>query len=160
MLTLSPLSFAAEKAAQAPVSSSPLSTSTMIFQVLIALGIVTAAILALAWMAKRLGNTHLLQQRDLKVLSTMSLGTREKIVLIEVEKQKILLGVTPTNISSLHVFDSSQSGEVEISSKDANVETSPEKWDFTRYFKKVIRDGQPHGQSHEQREDSSEGSRE
>lgn len=129
---------------------SPVSTSNMIMQVLIALAIVTAAILALAWVVKRLGNTHLLQQRDLKILSTMPLGTREKVILIEVENQKILLGVTPSNISSLHVFSASEetsepkSGDSKAEKKDGTIEANSasanEKWDFTRYFKKVVGD--------------------
>lgn len=142
------------KVAEVLEAVSPVSTSNMIMQVLIALAIVTAAILALAWVVKRLGNTHLLQQRDLKVLSTMPLGTREKVILIEVENQKILLGVTPSNISTLHVFSTTEEtseskngdskAEKKAEKKDNKRETinpSPnEKWDFTRYFKKVVGD--------------------
>ncbi len=147
--------FSADDGAEVLAAASPVSTSNMIFQVLIALAIVTAAILALAWVVKRLGNTHLLQHRDLKILSTMPLGTREKVILIEVENQKILLGVTPSNISSLHVFNTSEensgseSGENKTDNKFDRVEPNSasenEKWDFTRYFKKVVGDNKGGG---------------
>ncbi len=141
------ISISAEKA-----SSSPIDTSTMALQVVLALGIVTASIFALAWVAKRLGNTHLLHNQKMKLVSSMALGSREKMVLVEVEGQKLLLGVTPNNIASLHVFPADCSvnnhteGDkpVEISEHGiADIPTAaviPEKWDFSRYFKKMISD--------------------
>ncbi len=155
IFSLSVKVYSAEEGAEALVAASPVSTSNMIIQVLIALAIVTAAIFALAWVVKRLGNTHLLQQRNLKVLSTMPLGTREKVILIEVENQKILLGVTPSNISSLHVFSASEESsstdteEDKTESQTNGIQTNNtqlnEKWDFTRYFKKVVGDAQRRG---------------
>lgn len=130
--------------AEGAIATSPMSTSSMALQVLLALGIVMAAIFALGWIVKRLGNTHLLQQRNMKLLSTMPLGTREKVVLMEVENKKILLGVTPNQISSLHVFDGDDGladpGNSETQA-ELNASTTEEKWDFTRYFKKIIREG-------------------
>ncbi len=134
-------------------SSSPIDTSTMAIQVVLALGIVTASIFALAWVAKRLGNTHLLHNQKMKLISSMALGTREKMVLVEVDGQKLLLGVTPSNIASLHVFPSDaspfgntdnekQAGNSDDGDTDNSVATViPEKWDFARYFKKIISDG-------------------
>lgn len=122
------------------------STSSHIVDVLLALAVVTVAIIALAWVVKRLGNTSFLQQPGMKVISSLPMGTREKVVLIEVNHQKLLLGVTPHNISSLHVFDKS-----DVVSIDALVDTpsdsaepvapSTEKWDFSRHFKKIIGEG-------------------
>ncbi len=131
-------------ASAAEPSHSPVSTTSMAIQVILALGIVMAAIFALGWLVKRLGNTHLLQQKNMKMISTMPLGTREKVVLMEVENKKILLGVTPHQISSLHVFDLDEELP-QISSSETGFEekndTEEEKWDFTRYFKKIIREG-------------------
>ncbi len=133
-------------------SNSPIDTSTMAIQVVLALGIVTASIFALAWVAKRLGNTHLLHNQKMKLVSSMALGTREKMVLVEVDGQKLLLGVTPSSIASLHVFpaDPDQNARMESGNQihreagvftDVGAVATPEKWDFARYFKKIIREG-------------------
>lgn len=39
-----------------------------------------------------------------KVLGCMSLGIKEKLVLIEVGDKQILIGMTPQNMQTLHVF--------------------------------------------------------
>ena len=41
----------------------------------------------------------------MKVLATLPLGTRERIVLIDAGGQQLLLGITPTQINTLHVFE-------------------------------------------------------
>ncbi len=141
------ISISAEK-----TSTSPIDTSTMAIQVVLALAIVTASIFALAWVAKRLGNTHLLHNQKMKLISSMALGTREKMVLVEVDGQKLLLGVTPSNIASLHVFPSdgsqkaSTGSDIHIAMSENGVTDNTttaaisEKWDFARYFKKIISD--------------------
>ncbi|MFL0799195.1 MAG: flagellar biosynthetic protein FliO [Agarilytica sp.] len=152
-------------------SSSPYDTSTMAIQVVLALAIVTASIFALAWVAKRLGNTHLLHNQKMKLISTMALGTKEKMVLVEVEGQKLLLGVTPNNIASLHVFPSEGAqNNAERLENDNQIESDvsgfsnhtpagqlPEKWDFARYFKKIIRDGGEENSNEVKHENTNEG---
>ncbi len=120
------------------------SHTSHIVNVLLALGVVTLAIIALAWVVKRLGNTSFLQQPGMKVISSLPMGTREKIVLVEVENQKLLLGVTSHAISSLHTFDKSSEITLDESrSADTSVHASPqEKWDFSRHLKKIIGEGQ------------------
>lgn len=41
----------------------------------------------------------------IKVVSVMALGARERLALVEVGGQQILLGITPSAIRTLHVFD-------------------------------------------------------
>ena len=40
----------------------------------------------------------------MKIVAAMPLGTRERIVVIEVGGQQLLLGITATQINTLHVF--------------------------------------------------------
>mgnify|MGYP003660178256 CR=1 FL=1 len=129
------------------------STGSHVVNVLLALAIVTVAIIALAWVVKRLGNTSFLQQPGMKVISSLPMGTREKIVLVEVDNQKLLLGVTPHNISSLHVFEKTELAtptepaatdalaDAEMEASESNA-PSTEKWDFSRHLKKIIGEGQ------------------
>jgi flagellar protein FliO/FliZ len=55
---------------------------------------------------KKYGNLPGTNQVDMKVLGGVSLGTRERAVLIQVEGKKILLGVAPGRVNVLHQFDS------------------------------------------------------
>ncbi len=75
------------------------------FQVLVGLLVVVIAIVAMAWMIKRIGYIQTGTQGALKVIGGLSIGQREKLVLVQVGKQQLLLGVAPGNISKLHELD-------------------------------------------------------
>lgn len=97
---------------QQPVSSLP-SASSQLLQILLALGLVIAMIYALAWFLKRFSNQGSLANSPIKVISSTSMGTREKIVLAEVNGQQILLGVTAHSINTLQSFDKTELEELE-----------------------------------------------
>ena len=69
-----------------------------------ALVIVLALILALAWVAKRWMGTPGISRSSFKVLGAMSLGPREKLLLVDVGGKQVLLGVTPGSITSLQTL--------------------------------------------------------
>lgn len=49
---------------------------------------------------------------QIQVLSTLSLGMKEKLILVQVEEQRFLLGVTPQQITLISALDqSSATGE-------------------------------------------------
>lgn len=70
-------------------------------------------ILVLAFALKKLNITRGYQMKDLELLGGTSLGKRNKLVLVKVADQKLLLGVTDTQINTLHVFDKSFKQEYE-----------------------------------------------
>ncbi len=67
--------------------------------------LVVGLILALAWFAKRFGGVQFRHHGSLKLLSALPLGNREKVVLMQAGDKYLLLGVTPSQINTLHVFD-------------------------------------------------------
>ncbi len=77
--------------------------------------VVIALILGLAWILKKYGRLPGNNLVDMKVLGGLSLGTREKAILIEVENTKLLIGVTPGHIQTLYVL-----GDSSLSSPDKN----------------------------------------
>ena len=93
------LTFAAEK--MAPPVFSWLSLLNMLF----GLAIVVALIYGLSWVLKKYSRLPGTNQVDMKILGGVSLGTRERAVLIQVEGHKILLGVAPGRVNLLHQFD-------------------------------------------------------
>lgn len=62
-------------------------------------------IFAISWFVKRFSQGAFSANAHIKVVSAMPLGTRERIVLIDAGGQQILLGITATNINTLHVFE-------------------------------------------------------
>jgi flagellar protein FliO/FliZ len=89
------------------------------FMLQFALGfiVVIGAILLLAWMMKRVQGFQGGAQGRLRILGGISLGTRERAVLIQVGDEQVLLGVAPGRVSRLHVLaeplpvDSPRGGE-------------------------------------------------
>ena len=65
---------------------------------------VLALILGLAWLLKRLPATGLRGSEHLRVVSSLVVGQRERVVVVEVGGQQILLGVTPQGITALHTL--------------------------------------------------------
>lgn len=80
-------------------------------KMILGLLVVTAMIYGLAWIVKKITQGNLLQNNNMRMISAMALGTKEKVVLIEVENQKILLGVAAGGINALHVFSESSPEE-------------------------------------------------
>ena len=64
---------------------------------------VVAFILFLAWLMKKTGRFSASGNRNIKIISSMSLGMREKIVVVNVEGVNIVVGVAPGQIRTLHV---------------------------------------------------------
>jgi flagellar protein FliO/FliZ len=59
----------------------------------------------LAWLLRRTGRFQSGVSGALRVLGGVSMGTRERVVLLQVGNQQLLLGVAPGRIHTLHVLD-------------------------------------------------------
>ncbi len=69
---------------------------------ILSLIMVIALILMLAWLMKRMRFSQISgQQGTLRVIKQLSLGQKERVVVVEVGGEQILLGVTPNNVSLL-----------------------------------------------------------
>jgi len=69
---------------------------------LAALAIVVALILGLAWLLKRLPGTGLRPLPGLRVVASLAVGPRERVVIVDCGGQQLLLGVTPHTVNLLH----------------------------------------------------------
>jgi len=65
---------------------------------------VLGLILACAWMARRFGLQRLGGGHVVKVVSSTSVGQRERVVVVEVSGQWLVLGVTPQHVNTLHTL--------------------------------------------------------
>ncbi len=70
------------------------------------LGCVLAMIFFCSWLLKRFNVNKLGTASSLTVSGVLPIGTKEKVVVVDVEGTRLVLGVTSTNISMLHTLDS------------------------------------------------------
>ena len=110
-LLLAPATLLAESAekTQSLNRVEPFSMMNMLNMVM-GLVVVVALILGLAWVLKKYGRLPVNNQVDMKILGGVSLGTREKAVLVQVEGRRLLLGVAPGRVNMLQVLDEDRSG--------------------------------------------------
>lgn len=104
----------------AAAQSTTNSATTGLIQIVAALGVVIALMLAMAWFMKRFGNLSPLQRVPMKVISAISVGHRERVVVVEIADQWLVLGVTPQQITSLSTLP-----KQDISTSNANNGASP-----------------------------------
>jgi flagellar protein FliO/FliZ len=67
--------------------------------------IVLVVFFACVWLVKKIGRIPGMGSAKMYVLGGLSLGTREKVVLLQVGKKQLLLGVAPGRIETLHVLE-------------------------------------------------------
>lgn len=106
-----PTSAANHSTAAAPTpyyqkGATPPGSGGHLISVTFALLLIIGLIMGISWFVKRFGQGSLVGSSHLKIIASLPLGTRERIALIEVGDRQLLLGITPTQINTLHVLDS------------------------------------------------------
>ncbi|TCS39177.1 flagellar protein FliO/FliZ [Paucimonas lemoignei] len=91
---------AAQTAATAAPQSAAASASGF-FQVLMGLVIVLGLLAAIAWMLKRFNISRLTGNAPVKIVGGVSVGNRERVVVVEVAGQWIVVGVAPGQVNAL-----------------------------------------------------------
>ncbi|MCT4714443.1 flagellar type III secretion system protein FliO [Enterobacteriaceae bacterium H18W14] len=91
---------------QTTVQQQPaVNSSSPLVQVSGALTVIILFILLAAWLAKRFGLTGRTgAAKGLKISAGCSLGPRERVVIVDVEDARLVLGVTATQITHLHTL--------------------------------------------------------
>lgn len=93
-------------------------TTYSIWKVVLSLAFIVVFIPACLWLVKKLQVTQMrFGQSDIRVVSSQSLGTKEKIVLVEVEGERMLLGVTSQSINHLKSFSSNSKSFAQVMSE-------------------------------------------
>lgn len=80
--------------AEAPVAGSLLQTT---LGLVLVLGLIAAA----AWLAKRFVPGQARGARPLNVVASQAVGQRERVVVVEIGEQWLVLGVAPGNVRAL-----------------------------------------------------------
>ncbi len=84
-------------------ASDVLPADSLLLTIVGALALIILLMVALAWLFRRSGLAHRLNdgQHDIRVVASKSLGARERLVVVDVGEQRLVLGVTAAQITCL-----------------------------------------------------------
>jgi flagellar protein FliO/FliZ len=71
----------------------------------IGLLIVLSVFFLCVWSVRKLSGLSVSDAEKMRVVGGLSLGLREKIILLQVGRKQLILGVTPGRIETLHVLE-------------------------------------------------------
>ncbi|MDH5378482.1 MAG: flagellar biosynthetic protein FliO [Gammaproteobacteria bacterium] len=95
--------------------ATPVDPAAGLLKVMIGLIIVVGAIFISAWLYQRYGRVNKVNGEGLKVVGGLSIGNKERVVLLQVGDKQLLVGVTPSHIETLHVLDQPlQAGNADV----------------------------------------------
>lgn len=103
LFCLLPTELLAQQASTDIAVVEPLSTSYLM-KLTGGLLLVVVVIFMLAWLVKRLNLGQHSQNTSLKVVAGLPLGTRDRIVVLQVGAEQVLLGLSPGRIQKLHTL--------------------------------------------------------
>ncbi|WP_455234558.1 flagellar biosynthetic protein FliO [Thiogranum longum] len=78
---------------------------TSLWQLTLGMLLVLGLMLGIAWLLKRTGRFQMAAGGGLRILGGLSMGARERVVLLQVGETQLLLGVAPGRVQTLHVLD-------------------------------------------------------
>ncbi len=108
------------------------SLSGSIGQLVIGFGIVIALLLASLWLIKRLSAPRGLAS-GMKVLGAVPVGSRERVVLVEIADKVLVLGVTPASMNTLHTLEAN-----ELRRMAPAPATGAQGADFSKWFRQAM----------------------
>ncbi|MCC7680209.1 flagellar biosynthetic protein FliO [Janthinobacterium sp. FW305-128] len=120
--------------AGAPMTMAPTSSAGSLLQTIFALMFVLALLIGLAWFMKRYGPKVMGGNNKMRVVSSLNLGGRERIVLVEVADQWIVVGASPGRINALATMPR-QEGELP---QLATAQNGPAAANFSEWLKQTI----------------------
>ncbi len=107
----------------------PHSSSEQMIKMVLGLLFVLVLIFFLAWLFKRFLGVGLIANAKLRAIAGVSVGQKERVVLVQVGERQILVGVSPGQVNMLHALEKGE--EVRLSDE-------PNKGMFAEKFKQSI----------------------
>ncbi len=96
---------------QAELAASPIGSGAL-FETMVGLIVIIALIFGLGWLFRRFGKLPIAGKGMVSVLGGVSLGPRERAVVLQVDGIRLLVGVAPGRVQTLHVLnDGPDSGD-------------------------------------------------
>ncbi|HWV10743.1 MAG TPA: flagellar biosynthetic protein FliO [Pseudomonas sp.] len=96
---------AAEPAAQAATPMTGSGIAGQLGQLLLGLLLVIGLIFLLAWLMRRVQQVGPRGGQVIRIMASQALGPRDRLVLVQVGSEQVLLGLSPGRITPLHVMN-------------------------------------------------------
>jgi len=96
---------AAEPAAQAAAPMAGNGIAGQLVQLLLGLLLVIGLIFLLAWLMRRVQQAGPRGGQVIRIMASQALGPRDRLVLVQVGSEQVLLGLSPGRIAPLHVMN-------------------------------------------------------
>ncbi|WP_319381575.1 flagellar biosynthetic protein FliO [Thiomicrorhabdus sp.] len=112
--------------------------SDYFLQILLSLLLVIGIIFVSAWLLRRYGRFPGVANGQLKVIGALSVGQRERILLLQVGEEQLLVGVTSSRISTLHRLEK----PIEVENPPESEAFSQSLQGFVQKYKRVQKDGE------------------
>ncbi len=77
----------------------------ILLEMVLFLALIIGLIVGLGWLVRRMGSFSVGTKGAVTVLGGVSLGPRERAVLLQVEKKRLLVGVAPGRVQTLCMLD-------------------------------------------------------
>lgn len=118
---------------QSVALSPPVHTDSPLISVSAALGGIIILILLFAWVARRFGfmGASIAGKKTLQIRASANLGPRERVVVVDIEDVRLVLGVTATQITHLHTLPASPDDEPSLPQENTV--------DFQNIMKKLLK---------------------
>ena len=87
------------------VSPSSLFTGDYLLQVIGSFVVVILLLISVLVMLRRFNGVSSQMSGNMRVISSVGVGQRERVVLLQVGVEQILIGVGPGNVRKIHAFD-------------------------------------------------------
>ena len=85
-------------------TAAPGSLGGQLAQMVFGLLLVVGLIFFLAWLLRRLQSTAVKGGQVIEIVGSRAIGPRDRLLLVQVGKEQILIGHTPGSIEALHVL--------------------------------------------------------
>ena len=103
--------------AQATEAASPGVPAGTYLQATLALLLIVALLFGATWAARKVSGGKMFGQGNMRVISGIALGPKERIVLVEVENNWLVIGIVPGQIRTLHTLPKSLDPKASIGDK-------------------------------------------
>jgi flagellar protein FliO/FliZ len=127
-MLLIPSQIMAQQEADKPASVDPVSSAYLIklsFGLLVVVGLV----FFLAWLVRKMQLVQSSNHGLIKIVSAISVGQRERIALIQVGEEQLLIGLTPGRIDKLHTLQKAI---------QTDVQSTPASSSFQQKFQQLL----------------------
>ncbi len=89
---------------QTAAASTPAGLGGQVLQLVLGLLLVVGLIFFLAWLLRRVQGVAPGNNQLIEVISSRAIGPRDRLLLVQIGKEQILLGHSPGDIKTLHVL--------------------------------------------------------